>query len=46
MFLMHLRWSAPMVRLVGIIALLWLAILIVGTMDDAVTRGWLQIPGK
>jgi len=46
MFLMHLRWSRPMIRLVGIIALLWLGILIVGTMDDVITRGWLPIPGK
>jgi len=46
MFLMHLRWSRPVVRLVGIIGLLWLAILIVGTMDDVVTRGWLPTPGK
>jgi caa(3)-type oxidase subunit IV len=46
MFLMHLRWSRPVIRLVGIIALLWLGILIVGTMDDAITRAWLPIPGK
>lgn len=46
MFLMHLRWSRPATRLVGIIALLWLGILIVGTMDDVLTRGWLAIPGK
>jgi caa(3)-type oxidase subunit IV len=46
MFLMHLRWSRPATRLVGMIALLWLGILIVGTMDDVVTRGWLPVPGK
>jgi cytochrome c oxidase subunit 4 len=45
-FLMHLRWSRPVVRLVGVIALLWLGILIAGTMDDVLTRGWLPIPGK
>jgi hypothetical protein len=28
------------------IALLWLAILIVGTMDDVLTRGWIAVPGK
>jgi caa(3)-type oxidase subunit IV len=44
--LMHLRWSRPMTRLVAVIGLLWLGILIVGTMDDALTRGWLPIPGK
>jgi caa(3)-type oxidase subunit IV len=46
MFLMHMRWSRPVIRLVGAIALLWLAILIVGTMDDALTRGWLPVPGR
>ena len=46
MFLMHLRWSRPVTRLVGVIALLWLAILIFGTMDDVLTRGWLPVPGK
>ena len=45
-FLMHLRWSRPVVRLVGVIALLWLGMLIAGTMDDVLTRGWLPIPGK
>jgi len=44
--LMHLRWSRPVVRLVAVIALLWLAILIGGTMDDLLTRGWLPVPGK
>jgi cytochrome c oxidase subunit IV len=43
---MRLRWSPPMTRLVGIAALLWLAILMVGTLDDVLTRGWLPAPGK
>ena len=38
LFLMHLRWSRPVTRLVGIVGLLWL--------DDLLTRGWLPIPGK
>ncbi len=46
MFLMHLRWSRPVTRLVGIIGLLWLGLLIAGTMDDLLTRGWLPVPGK
>ena len=46
LFLMHLRWSRPTVRLVAMIAVLWLGILIVGTMDDVLTRGWLTVPGK
>jgi cytochrome c oxidase subunit IV len=46
MVFMHLRWSRPLTRVVAVIALLWLGILIVGTMDDALTRGWLPAPGK
>ena len=46
LFFMHLRWGRPMARLVAVVALLWLGILIVGTMDDAITRGWLPVPGK
>jgi hypothetical protein len=26
--------------------LLWLGILMVGTLDDVITRGWPGIPGK
>jgi caa(3)-type oxidase subunit IV len=46
LFFMHVRWTRPVTRLVGIIGLLWLGILIVGTMDDLLTRGWLPVPGK
>jgi caa(3)-type oxidase subunit IV len=43
---MRLRWSPAMTRLVSVAGLLWLAILMVGTLDDVVTRGWLPVPGK
>jgi caa(3)-type oxidase subunit IV len=43
---MRLRSDQPTVRLVGVAALLWLSILIVGTLDDVLTRGWLPTPGK
>jgi cytochrome c oxidase subunit 4 len=43
---MHLRWSSGMTRVVGLAGLLWLSILLVGTLDDVLTRGWLPIPGK
>jgi caa(3)-type oxidase subunit IV len=38
-FLMHLRWSRPTTRLVAMVALMWLAILIGGTLDDLLTVG-------
>jgi cytochrome c oxidase subunit 4 len=46
LFFMHLRVSGGLTRLVGVAALLWLAILIAGTLDDLLTRGWLGIHGK
>lgn len=35
---MHLRWDSPMVRLFAGAGLLWLAILIGGTLNDYATR--------
>jgi cytochrome c oxidase subunit 4 len=46
LYFMHLKYSFPQQRLTIAAALLWLAILIVGTMDDVLTRGWLTVPGK
>lgn len=46
LYFMHLKYSFPQQRLAIPAALLWLAILIVGTLDDVLTRGWLPIPGK
>ncbi len=45
MFFMHARYSHPVARLVIIVALLWLGILLVGTLDDYLTRAWLGVPG-
>ncbi len=46
LFFMNARFSGGITRIVILGGLLWLGILIVGTMDDFVTRGWLGIPGK
>ncbi len=46
LFFMHARFSTGIMRVVIGAGLLWLGILIVGTMDDLITRGWLGIPGK
>jgi caa(3)-type oxidase subunit IV len=45
-FFMHLRTSASATRLAALAALLWLSILLFGTLDDVMTRGWLPVPGK
>lgn len=45
-YFMHLRYGAPLMRLTVAGGLLWLTILLLGTMDDFMTRAWLGIPGK
>ncbi len=45
LFFMHARYSKPVTRVVMMIAILWLAILLFGTMQDYLTRGWLGVPG-
>ena len=46
LFFMHVRHSTRLTRLVVIGGLLWLAILIAGTLTDFVTRGWIGTPGR
>lgn len=43
LYFMQLRYSSGMTRAVLIVGLLWLGLLIAGTMDDALTRGWLNV---
>lgn len=45
LYFMHLRYSSGLTRIVIVAGLLWLGILLVGTLDDALTRGWLNVPG-
>ncbi len=46
LFFMHARYSTGITRIVIIAGLLWFGILLIGTMDDYITRGWLGVPGK
>jgi cytochrome c oxidase subunit 4 len=46
LFFMELKFASGLHRLVGAAAILWLAILLLGTLDDVLTRGWLPVPGK
>lgn len=43
---MHARHSQGITRLAIVVGLLWLAILMVGVMDDYLTRDWLSVPGR
>jgi len=45
-FYMRLRHAGGLPRLVVVAALLWFAILLVGTLGDILSRGWLPVPGK
>ena len=46
LWFMHVRHSTKLTKLVVVGALLWLAILLVFTMADVLTRGDLGVPGR
>ncbi|GAC1475188.1 MAG: cytochrome C oxidase subunit IV family protein [Isosphaeraceae bacterium] len=46
LYFMHVRYSDKLTWVFSSAALLWLVILIVGTLNDYFTRGFLQVPGK
>ena len=46
LFFMHVRYSTRLTRLVILGGLLWLAILLLLTLTDFFSRGWLGVPGK
>jgi cytochrome c oxidase subunit 4 len=45
LYFMHLRYSSSLTRLVVAGSFLWLLILLVITMTDYWSRGWLPTPG-
>src|SRR5215475_8914635 len=46
LWFMHVRHSSRLTKLVLVGALLWLAIMLVFTMADVLTRGDLGVPGR
>jgi cytochrome c oxidase subunit 4 len=46
LFFMHVRHSTKLTKLVVLGGLLWLAILLMLTLTDFTTRGWLGVPGR
>ncbi len=46
LFFMHIRYSTRLTKLVVTGGLVWLAILIVLSLSDFTTRGWLGVPGR
>jgi cytochrome c oxidase subunit 4 len=45
LFFMHLRYSSHLIWIVAASGVVWLGHLILFTMSDYVTRGWLSRPG-
>ena len=46
LFFMHVRHSSQLTRLVLVGGMLWLAILLLLTLGDIMTRGWVGVPGR
>ena len=46
LFFMHVRHSTRLTRLVLVGGLLWLAILLLLTLGDVMSRGWVGVPGR
>ncbi len=46
LFFMHIRYSTRLTKLVIVAGLMWLGILLLLTLTDFVSRGWLDVPGK
>ena len=46
LFFMHVRHSTKLTRLVVVGGLLWLGILLLLTLGDIMTRGWVGVPGR
>src|ERR1035437_8331331 len=46
LFFMHVRHSTKLTKLVLLGGLLWLAILLMLTLSDFTTRGWIGVPGR
>ena len=46
LFFMHVRHSTRLTKLVVLGGLLWLGILLMLTLSDFATRGWLGVPGR
>ena len=46
LFFMHMRHGTMLMKVVVSAGLLWLVILLLLSMSDFFTRGWLPVPGK
>jgi cytochrome c oxidase subunit 4 len=46
LFFMHVRHSSQLTKLVVLGGLLWLGLMLLLTMGDMMSRGWVGVPGR
>ena len=46
MYFMHVRYSSKLIWVFSTAAFFWLSILLVFSLSDYFTRGWIDVPGK
>lgn len=46
LYFMHVRYSDKLTWVFSTAAFFWLVIMVVGTLNDYFTRGYLNVPGK
>jgi cytochrome c oxidase subunit 4 len=46
LYFMHVRYGSRLISLTVVTAFAWLAILLILTLSDYFSRGWLPFPGK
>jgi cytochrome c oxidase subunit 4 len=46
LFFMHVKYGSPLVKLAVVGAIVWLGFMLLITMSDYATRGWLGTPGS
>ncbi len=46
LYFMHVRFSSPLTWIFSSAAFFWLAIMFTLTLNDYLTRGWLELAGK
>lgn len=44
MFFMHVKYSSNLIKLVLLSAIVWLGMLLIITLSDYLTRGWMVVP--
>ena len=46
LFFMHVHYSTKLTKMIVAAGVFWLAIMLLMTMSDLLTRGWMGVPGR